>query len=129
MTGEGFAKKDISVSQEEIGRFYDALMALVSYSKYRDFYDSYVEPFDISYDDFVKEINKRGLAIAGGYGSKLIGYHRKGRKIIVVIETEVAGEGRKKISLGLMEKKEGLKISSKEFFKICHVKKTKRRYK
>jgi|GEM_PF-6750161 len=121
----GFAKKDLSVSEAEVNKFYDSLMQLVSYDKYRDFYDDYIEKLDISYENFVKEIKTRGIMISGGYDSKLIGWQRKGKKVVITIETKVDNEGVKRLHLALDDKKEGLKISAKEFFKLCKQKNVK----
>lgn len=123
------AKKDHSVAESEINKFYDALMELVGYDKFKDFYDSYIEKNDISYEDFSKEIKSRGVIISGGYGSRLVGWQRKGKKIILTIESEVKNEGNKRFHLALEEKKEGLKIKTNELLKICKQKTTKRRTK
>ncbi len=120
------AKKDHSVDETEINRFYDSLMQLVSYDKFRDFYDSYIEKSEISYEDFSKELKSRGVIIAGGYGSRLVGWQRKGKKIILTIESEVKNEGIKRLHLTLEEKKEGLKIRINELLKICKQKPKKR---
>lgn len=122
-------KFDKSVSSESIERFYDDLMKLVSYDKFRDFYDSYIESFDISYDNFLKEIKQRGIAISGAYDSQLIGWQRKGKKIIITVESKVKNIDIKRFHLALIETKEGLKISSKEFFKICENKESSARRK
>lgn len=121
------AKRDRSVDEGAVTKFYDDLMALISYDKYKDFYDSYMDKNAISYESFVREIKEKGIRLSGGYDSKLIGWERKGRKVVVFLETMVLGE-RKRISLNLVEDKEGLKISPKEFFeKVCGNKKGKRR--
>lgn len=122
-------KSDKSVSSEAVERFYDDLMKLVAYDKFRDFYDSYIEGFDVSYDNFLKEIKKRGIAISGGYNSKLIGWQRKGKKIIITIESKEKNGEIKRFNLALTEKKEGLKISFKEFLKICEHKESSSRRK
>lgn len=123
------AKNDRSVNEAEVHRFYDALMELVSYDKYRDFYDNYIEEMDITYDNFVKEVKGRGIGISGGYASRLAGWQRKGKKVIVTIDSSLNGKD-KRVQVALEEKKDGLKISSKEFInKICENKRGTRKKK
>lgn len=124
-----WGKNDKSVQASEINRFYDALMQLASYDKYRDFYDSYIEEIDIPYDRFVQEIKQRKIVLSGGYDSKLIGWQRKGKRIVITIDSSIHGNN-KRVQLMLIEKKDGLKISSTEFFnKICEKKRVARRKK
>ncbi len=121
------AKKDSSVQESEINRFFDTLMGLVSYDKYRDFYEGYIDKSEISYDNFVKEIKNKGVAISGAYGSSLVGWQRKGKRIVVVIDTTINSSTAKRLNLTLSETKDGLKIKLKELFKICHNKEMRRK--
>lgn len=122
-----FAERGIS-TEEKVTRFYDRLMDLFSYNKYRDFYEEHINPKEISYDDFVSFINNSGISIGGASESKLIGWERKGKSVKVSLELVYKNKGSKKkrIFLNCIEKIDKIILSMKEFKKIYNIKRSEK---
>lgn len=123
----GIAKEKENIGDFDINRFYDTLMDVASYEKYREFYDRYIDSKDIAYDNFVKKIQESGNVLSGAYDSKLIGWEKSGKKFVVTADVFIKpknkqGKTKKRVHIALHEKNGRLIIASKEFFKIYEVK-------
>jgi hypothetical protein len=121
------AKEKESITDFDINRFYDVLMDVASYEKYRDFYDRYIDFKDIAYDNFVKKVEESGNVLSGASECKLIGWEKSGKKFIVTVDIFIkpkksSNKVKKRVHIALHEKNGRLLINSKEFFKIYEVK-------
>ncbi len=125
-----FAKTKDYELQQMINAFYDRLMLLFSYDKYRDFYESHIDAKEVSYENFEKYIKNVGVKISGGYDNKLIGWEKKGKKVIISLELVYKNltDKRKRVQIVCREEAGKIIVPFKEFKKIYSVN-TKRSHK
>lgn len=122
-----FAESRFTI-EEKVNRFYDRLMDLFSYDKYKDFYDEHINSHEISYDDFKNIIKSSGLTIAGSSESRLVGWDRKGKNLKITLELVYKGKNnkRERLFVNCIEKTDRIIIPIKEFKKIYTVKRSKK---
>ncbi len=109
---------------EKVNIFYDRLMNLFSYDKYRDFYDEHIDHHEVSYEEFKNIIKSSGLKISGSSESKLVGWDRKGKSLKIILELVYKGNNNKKerIFLNCIEKTDKIIVPLREFKKIYTIK-------
>lgn len=106
---------------EKVNIFYDRLMDMFSYNKYRDFYDSHVEKTDISFDDFKKNIEKTGIVVAGRTDSKIVGFEKKGGRVKITLDIIYKSDNSKKrVALICYEKSDRIIVPYKELKRIYY---------
>lgn len=129
-TTSGFAKTKDYELQQLVNAFYDRLMSLITYDKYRDFYGNHIDAKEISYDNFEKYIRNAGVKISGGYDNKLIGWEKKGKRVSIFLELVYKNldNERKRVQIFCREEAGKIIVPFKEFKKIYTVN-AKRSYK
>jgi hypothetical protein len=118
-----FAKTKDYELQQMVNVLYDRLMLLFSYDKYRDFYENHIDAKEVDYENFEKYIKNAGVKIAGGYDNKLIGWEKKGKKIIITLELVYKNfaDKRKRVQIFCKEEAGKISVPFKEFKKIYSV--------
>ncbi len=124
-------ERDYDINQE-VNRFFDSFMDLVSYNRKRDFYDRYVDRNELSYHEFSKIFEESAVKIEGSYKSELISYQKKGREVELILKLSIKQEkvpavDYKRLKIMLKRKDGSLIIPRKELQKIFVKKRSSKR--